>query len=69
MGVKGEKTETNEKDHYPLRGGRKGKVVGAKRIQWAAIDASQRRERPTPLSSVRRVALSFKGVDTVTLGL
>ena len=49
MGVKGEETGTNEKDHYPLRGGRKGKVVGAKRIQWEAIDASQRREQPYAL--------------------
>ena len=69
MGENGEETGTNEKDHYPLRGGRKGKVVGAKRIQWAAIDASQRRERP--YAPVKRQAgcLSFKCVDTVTLGL
>ena len=47
----------------------KGKVVGATEIPWAATDADQRMSSPPPLSSVRRVALSFKGVDTVTLGL
>ena len=41
----------------------------ATEIPWAATDADQRMSSPQPLSSVRRVALSFKGVDTVTLGL
>ena len=53
---------------HPVRW-QKGKVVGATKIPWAAMDAGQRKSSPQPLSSVRRVALSFKGVDTVTLGL